>query len=69
MVPAVPYCVVLHDELRGDWRGEAQREGRRPVQEFERGGLRHSRLVAGMFGIHVSDNLQYDQRVMQRDDP
>ena len=32
VVPAVPQCVVLNDELRGDRRAEAQREGRRLIQ-------------------------------------
>ena len=77
----MPKCVVLQDELRGDRRGEAQREGRRsvqivirerphrggrlatvPAQEFERGGLRYPRLVAGMFGIHLGDTLPRDVR-------
>ena len=31
VVPAVPKCVVLQDELRGDWRAEAQGEECRPV--------------------------------------
>jgi hypothetical protein len=32
VVPAVPKCVVLNDELSGDRRVEAQREWRRLVQ-------------------------------------
>jgi hypothetical protein len=28
----VPQCVVLNDELRGDWRAEAQGERRRLIQ-------------------------------------
>src|SRR5437879_12467408 len=77
----MPQRVVLHDELRCDRRGEAQREGSRPVellirefangygglptvlpQEFERGGLRDPRLIAGMLGVHLGDSLPRDTR-------
>ena len=71
--------MVLNDELRGDRRAEAQREGRCAVQlvireraycdgrlttvsaqEFERRGLRYPRLVVGMPGIQLGDNLPGD---------
>ena len=32
MVPGVPQCVVLNNELRGDRCAIAQGEGRRPIQ-------------------------------------
>src|SRR6266498_4577649 len=73
--------MVLNDELRGDRRTEAQREGSRPVQlvirerayrggrlttvtaqEFERGGLRYTRLVLGVLGVQFGDNLPRDVR-------
>src|SRR5437868_15430488 len=47
MVPAVPQRVVLDDELRGDSRAHAHREGRGAVQFVIRDGARSgSRLVA-----------------------
>ena len=46
MVPAVPQRVVLDDELRGDSRAQAQREGRGAVQFVIREGAHSgSRLV------------------------
>jgi hypothetical protein len=45
----VPQCVVFNDELRGDRRAEAQREGRRPIQLVIRERARTAAAASRLF--------------------
>jgi hypothetical protein len=49
VVPAVPERVILNDELRGDRRAEAQREGRRLIQLVIREWFRATTYGASNF--------------------